>query len=124
MSGDISSVRLELAGMGTRRFRLANLPPEISSATIRSVLSPYGEIKLILEENWSKHYRYAVSNGIRIVTMTLTISQIFQTGSAVHRYFHTITPSHLLRNKEPTRKKFDSHIAQMNIKGFLAVVLF
>jgi hypothetical protein len=72
LTGEIFPVRLELAGMGTRCIRLGNLPPEISSSAIRTALTPYGEIQSIHEENWSTNYRYAVSNGISIVTMTLT----------------------------------------------------
>jgi hypothetical protein len=71
-SGEISTVRLEIAGLGTRRFRLTSLPPEIPSTAISIALVPYGEIQSIHDETWSKHYRYVVPNGVRIVTMTLT----------------------------------------------------
>jgi hypothetical protein len=70
-TGEISPVRLMIAGMGLRRIRLANLPPELSNNTIRTALSKYGEVQSIQDENWAKHYRYTVSNGVRIVMMTL-----------------------------------------------------
>jgi hypothetical protein len=56
--------------METRRIRLANLLPELSGSIIRTALAPYGVINSIQDENWSKNYRYAVANGITIVTMT------------------------------------------------------
>jgi hypothetical protein len=71
-SGKISTVRLEIAGLGTHRIRLTNLPPEVPSTAISTALAPYGEIQSIHDETWSKHYRYVVPNGVRIVTMTLT----------------------------------------------------
>jgi len=71
VTGEIAPVQLMIAGMGTRRIRLANLPPELTNNTITTALSKYGEIRSIQEENWAKHYRYNVSNGVRIVMMTL-----------------------------------------------------
>jgi cellulase/cellobiase CelA1 len=70
-SGEISQVRLEAAGMGTRRVRITNLPPEMSSSTIRTALTPYGAIQSINEETWSNNYRYIVSSGIRVIIMAL-----------------------------------------------------
>jgi hypothetical protein len=58
--------------MGTRRTQLANLPLEISGNIMRTVPSQYGEVQFIHDENWSKTYRYAVTNGIKMFTMTLT----------------------------------------------------
>jgi hypothetical protein len=57
-NGELSMVHVDLAGMGVRRIRLANLPPE--------VLAQYGEAKQVNEDSWSQAYRYPVSNGMRI----------------------------------------------------------
>jgi len=70
-TGEISPVQLMIAGMGTRRFRLANLSPELPNTTIRTFLSQYGDLQSIQDETWAKHYRYTVSNVVRVVMMTL-----------------------------------------------------
>ena len=70
-NGEISHVQIELAGMGKRRIRIANLPPEVSDGSIRATLAKYGNVNEIHEESWSRKYRYPVSNGIRIATVTL-----------------------------------------------------
>jgi len=44
-SGEISQMKIEMAGMGTRRVRLANLPPETPDEAVRFAFSQYGEIK-------------------------------------------------------------------------------
>jgi hypothetical protein len=62
---------MELAGMGTRRIRIANLPPVVSDGSIRAALAKYGNITEIYEESWSRKYRYSVSNGIGIATVAL-----------------------------------------------------
>jgi RNA recognition motif-containing protein len=72
VSGEISTVRLEIAGMGTRRVRIGNLPLEVTDGTIRSALSQYGEIQSMQDETWSKTYSYVVANGIKVVVMALT----------------------------------------------------
>jgi hypothetical protein len=40
-----------MAGMGTRRVRFTNLPPETSDRVICMALAPDGEIVAIHEEN-------------------------------------------------------------------------
>jgi len=70
-NGEILQVRIEMAGLGTKCIRIANLPPEVPEGPIRTALAQYGDIKTIQEELWSKAYRYAVSNGIKIITMAL-----------------------------------------------------
>jgi hypothetical protein len=68
---EISQVRIEMAGLRTKRIRIANLPPEVPEGPIRIALAQYGDIKSIQQESWSKAYRYAVSNGSKIVTVAL-----------------------------------------------------
>jgi hypothetical protein len=70
-SGEISPVRIEMAGIVKRRVRIANLPPDIPEGIIWTDLSQYGEVKTIQEEMWSRAYRYAVANGIKIVVIAL-----------------------------------------------------
>ena len=65
-------VHIALAGLGTKRIRVANLPPEASNDTLKAALAPYGKIMNIQNELWSKVYRYPVDNGIRQVTMVLS----------------------------------------------------
>jgi hypothetical protein len=70
-NGESFIVQLEIAGMGTKRIRIANLPPEVPNKVICDTLSTYGEVTEIIEETWSKAYRYSVSNGIRIAVTSL-----------------------------------------------------
>jgi len=70
-NGELAIVYIERAGMGVRRVRVANLPPELQDRTLRDVISRYGEVRAISEEQWSKRYRYPVHKGIRIVEMDL-----------------------------------------------------
>jgi len=68
-NGEVSQVEITMAGIGSKRVRIANLLPEISDGTLRYAFSNCGEVQ---EERWSKAYRYSVSNGIRIVVIALT----------------------------------------------------
>jgi hypothetical protein len=70
-NGEISQVRIEIAGMGLKKVRIANLPPEVPDRTVRDTLAQYGEVRTITEEQWTKAYIYRVSNGVRIVDMSL-----------------------------------------------------
>jgi hypothetical protein len=70
-NGESYTVYIEQAGMGTKRICIANLLlPEVPNI-IRDSLSTYGEVLEILEESWSKAYRYSVFNGIRIAMTRL-----------------------------------------------------
>ena len=71
VSGEISRVKIEIAGLGTRKIRIANLAPEMSNAIVGAALPPYGVIQSISDDQWAAHYRYVVSNGIRIIQMAL-----------------------------------------------------
>ena len=62
---------IDLAGMVVRRIRLTNLDPEVKDHTIRAALFPFGEVKEMLEDRWSKAYRYKVYNGVRIAATNL-----------------------------------------------------
>jgi hypothetical protein len=70
-NGELSVVKIELAGMGMRRVRVANLPPEVREPALRDAMSKYGDVKDIQEEQWSTQYRYKVSNGVKIVNLNL-----------------------------------------------------
>jgi hypothetical protein len=70
-NGELSQVIIELAGMGRRKIRIASLPPEINDRMIKDALLQYGEVRDIHEEQWTRAYRYKVSNGILIADMHL-----------------------------------------------------
>jgi hypothetical protein len=55
-NGEISIVRIDFAGMGTRRSRIADLRPEVTDQTISRALTPYGEVLNINHETWSYIY--------------------------------------------------------------------
>jgi len=55
-------VRVETASVGTRRVRIANLPPEMSEEVIRTIMARYREIKEVQAETWARIYRYKVVN--------------------------------------------------------------
>jgi len=59
-NGEISMVYIDSVDMGVRRIRLANLAPEVKDHTIRAALSPCAEVKDVLEDTWTKAYRYKV----------------------------------------------------------------
>jgi hypothetical protein len=70
-TGEVCIVRIEMAGPGTKRVSIANLPPEIHESTLRTHLVPYGEIRTVQDEKWSNVYRYTVASCIHIVNITL-----------------------------------------------------
>jgi len=70
-TGEITQVTIEIAGLGVKKFRIANLPPETNEYDIGTSLSKYVEVKSIREETWAPVYRYKVHNGILIAEMRL-----------------------------------------------------
>ena len=85
MTGEISAVGLELAGMGMRRIRIANLPSEVTERSIRAALASYGEIVSIQDEIWPKAHRYKVANGAKVIIMKLAKHLPSQMNTAGHR---------------------------------------
>jgi hypothetical protein len=54
VTGEISIVRLEVAGTGMRRIRITNLPPEVPERSLRVALTSYWDVVSISDETWSK----------------------------------------------------------------------
>jgi len=68
----LSIVNITMAGMCTKRVRIANLPSEVKEHAIRTALTRFGTVLAVIEEMWPNMYRYKVPNGVRQVTITLT----------------------------------------------------
>jgi hypothetical protein len=49
-TGIISFVHVDIAEMGLRKNRIANLPPELPDRRLRDIMSKYGDVKDITEE--------------------------------------------------------------------------
>ena len=71
-NGEIYIVNIDIAGMGIKRIRVANLPPEVQNDTLQRSLTVYGKVMNVYAETWAKTYRYKVSNGVRQVVMQVT----------------------------------------------------
>jgi hypothetical protein len=72
-TGEMSIAHIALAGLGTKRIRVANLTPEASNDTLKAALTLFGKIMNIQNERWSKFYRYLVHNGFRQLTIVLSL---------------------------------------------------
>jgi hypothetical protein len=73
--GELSTVHIALGGLGTKRIRVVNPPPEAFNDTLKAALAPYVKIMNIQNECWSKVCRYPVDNGVLQVTMVLSHAQ-------------------------------------------------
>jgi hypothetical protein len=71
-TGELFQMTVVLAGMGTNRVRIANLPPEVPNDVLRDALTRYWKVLDVRIDSWSKAYRGAVFNGIRRATVLLT----------------------------------------------------
>jgi len=67
VNGEISKVKIDIAGVVIRRIRVSTLPSEVTETQITNVMSNYGDIKKIQYEVWSKAYRFIVKSGVRII---------------------------------------------------------
>jgi hypothetical protein len=65
--GILSTVKIGIAGLGGRRIRIANLPPEMPRMTIIRALETYCKVADIKDEMWSQTYHYKVSSGILLI---------------------------------------------------------
>jgi len=72
VTGEISIVCIEMVGKGDRRVRITNLPPEVPEGTVRAALLSHRVAKSTQEETWPKACRYAVTNSIKSIMITLT----------------------------------------------------
>ena len=64
-TGEMFIMNIDMAGMGTKRIRIANLPPEVHE-TIHEALTPFGKVLNIHEEKWARTYRYPIPNGVQV----------------------------------------------------------
>jgi hypothetical protein len=55
MTGEISTVRIEAAGLGTKRVRPANLLPDVPDSELRIMMSRFGDVREVLAGTWSTH---------------------------------------------------------------------
>ena len=85
VTGEISIVRLEVAGMRMRRIRIANLLPELTERSIRAALASYGETVSIQREIWPTAFRHKVANGVKAIMMKLAKHLPSQINIAGHR---------------------------------------
>jgi hypothetical protein len=69
VDGTRSQIKIDVAWKGRKALRIANLLPEVPDEVLKAALVPYGTIMAIRNETWSKNYRNAVANGVRVVTM-------------------------------------------------------
>jgi hypothetical protein len=60
-NGTISIVNIDTAGMGTKRIRVTNLPP---NDILHESLASFGKVLNIHAETCAKIYRYPVPNGV------------------------------------------------------------
>jgi hypothetical protein len=53
-TGEITQVAISEAGMGFKRIRVANLPPDMKEEIFKTALAPYGTVIDIREEKCSR----------------------------------------------------------------------
>jgi hypothetical protein len=53
-TGEITTDTIGMAGIGNKRERIANLPPEVPENVLKAALTPYGTVLDIQREKWSR----------------------------------------------------------------------
>jgi hypothetical protein len=53
-NGEMSVVRKEAAGLGTKRVSLTNISPEVPDSVLKTALERYGQVKGTHAESWSQ----------------------------------------------------------------------
>ena len=71
-NGEISIVSIAMAGMVTQKIRIANFWPDMPDESLGSNLAQFGKFITIQDQICLRTYRYAVANGLRNVTRSLT----------------------------------------------------
>ena len=69
--GTISQVLVSPADDGTTSVRILNLPLELDNSAIQNVLSQYGSVKKIVNEQWGQRFCFPVFNGTRVASVQI-----------------------------------------------------
>jgi hypothetical protein len=72
VTGELSVVCIEPAGICIRRIKLMHLPPETPERTLLNVLALYSDVISIQDEYWSSSYGFKVPNGTKAIVMKIT----------------------------------------------------
>jgi hypothetical protein len=51
-TGEISTVQIDMAGLGLKRVWVVNVPLDVGQERFQVALMPYGEVKSVQEEQW------------------------------------------------------------------------
>ncbi|KAJ4430460.1 hypothetical protein ANN_22676 [Periplaneta americana] len=70
-SGETTKVTVSAADTQSITFRFFNLPPEVPHHVLRNVLSNYGSVLDIGDEQWSTQYLLPVNNSVQAIRMEL-----------------------------------------------------
>lgn len=71
-NGDVVDTQISDAGVEETQLRLFNLPFETSDDDIKKLIAPYGRLKSIAQEHWSRQFKVnGIYNGLRAVNIEL-----------------------------------------------------
>ncbi|KAJ4433174.1 hypothetical protein ANN_15431 [Periplaneta americana] len=70
-NGEQTQVKVSKADVPSVTVRVFNLPPEVPSSLIQTVLNTYGVVHSVRQEQWSTAYPFPVNNGVRAVKMEI-----------------------------------------------------